>query len=176
MSPNSIRLEPPYLLFLGAVADDGHGKTGQGIAFWRPDLCAGQMRLPGCEIDLGLPELGVEQAVEAGVRTAIIGIASTGGVLLEVWLPALTGLARSGIDIAAGTHRRLRDCAELVAAAREGGARLLDVRDPPPGLPVGTGLKRSGKRVLTVGTDCAVGKKYTALALHRELASRESQC
>ena len=59
----SVHLEPPYLLFMGDVGDDGHGKTGQGIAYWRPELCAGQMRLPACEVDLGLPELGVEEAV-----------------------------------------------------------------------------------------------------------------
>ena len=172
MTINTLRLEPPYLLFLGAVLDDGHGKTGQGIAHWRPELCAGQMRLPGCEIDLGFPELDVDAAIAAGVRTVIIGIASTGGVLLELWLPSLTALARAGIDVAAGTHARLRNCPELVAAANEGGAKLIDVRDPPRGLPVGCGVKRSGKRVLTVGTDCAVGKKYTALALHREMESR----
>ena len=95
MAVTSVSLEPPYLLFMADVADDGHGKTGQGIAYWRPELCAGQMRLPGCEIDLGIPELSVEEAVDAGVRTAIVGIASTGGVLLDDWMPALTGLAGS---------------------------------------------------------------------------------
>ncbi|MDX1498249.1 MAG: DUF1611 domain-containing protein [Woeseiaceae bacterium] len=172
MTGNTVRLEAPYLLFMGAVADDGHGKTGQGIAYWRPELCAGQMRLPGCEVDLGLPELDVEGAAAAGVRTAIIGIASTGGVLLDEWMPALTGLARAGIDIAAGTHKRLSDSPELVEAAKAGGARLVDVRNPPRNLPVGSGVRRSGRRVLAVGTDCAVGKKYTALALHRELEGR----
>lgn len=167
-----VYLEPPYLLFMGDVGDDGHGKTGQGIAYWRPELCAGQMRLPACEVDLGLPELGVEEAVGSGVRTAIIGIASTGGVLLDAWLPALTGLARAGIDIAAGTHCKLADTPELVAAAKDGNARLIDVRVPPKDIPVGTGNKRPGKRVITVGTDCAVGKKFSALALHRELDKR----
>jgi uncharacterized NAD-dependent epimerase/dehydratase family protein len=172
MAVTSVSLDPPYLLFMADVADDGHGKTGQGIAYWRPELCAGQMRLPGCEIDLGIPELSVEEAVEAGVRTAIIGIASTGGVLLDNWMPALTGLARAGINIAAGTHRKLAAVPELVAAAKAGNSMLIDVRVPPADLPVGTGNRRSGKRVLTVGTDCAVGKKYSALALHRELDRR----
>lgn len=172
MTLKTVSLAPPYLIFLGSVGDDGHGKTGQGIAHWRPELCAGQMRLPGCGIDLGLPELGVDEAIAAGIRTVIIGIASTGGVLLDEWLPPLTALARAGIDVAAGTHRRLNEWPPLVAAARDGGARLIDVRDPPPGIPVGRGVRRTGKRVLTVGTDCAVGKKYSALALHREFAAR----
>jgi len=161
---------------MGDVGDDGHAKTGHGVAFWCPELCAGQMRLPGCAVDMGLPELDVDGAVAAGVRTAIIGVASTGGVLLDAWLPALAALARAGINIASGTHSRVNDSAELVAAADEGNARLIDVRTPPPGLPVGSGGRRTGKRLLTVGTDCAVGKKYSALALHRELESRGVNC
>lgn len=172
MTLRRIQLNPPYLLFLGDVGDDGHAKTGHGIAFWRPDLCAGQLRFPGCGADTGLPELDVVGAVAAGIRTAIIGVASTGGLLLDSWLPALAALAQAGIDIASGTHSKVNDAPELIAAAKEGNARLIDVRVPPDGLPVGRGGKRSGKRVLTVGTDCAVGKKYTALALHRELENR----
>ena len=172
MALKRIQIEAPYLLFMGDVGDDGHAKTGHGIAFWRPELCAGQMRLPGCAVDMGLPELSPDEAAAAGVRTAIVCIASTGGVLLDEWIPALAALARAGIDIAAGTHSRLNANKKLVAAAAEGGARLVDVREPPPGLPVGRGGKRPGKRVLMVGTDCAVGKKYSALALHREFENR----
>lgn len=172
MAVNSVHLETPYLLFLGDVADDGHAKTGHGIAYWRPELCAGQMRLPGCPVDLGLPELSIDQAVAAGVRTAIICVASTGGVLLDAWLPSLATLARAGIDIASGTHSKINDAPELAAAAKEGGARLIDVRVPPDGIEVGRGRRRAGKRVLMVGTDCCVGKKYSALALHREFENR----
>ena len=172
MALRHIKLEAPYLLFMGDVPDDGHAKTGHGLAHWRPDVCAGQMRLPGCRVDMGVPELGVEEAVAAGVKTAIVCIASTGGILADTWIPSLVELARAGIDIAGGTHSRLNDNEALVSAALESGARLIDVREPPHGLPVGRGRRRSGKRVLTVGTDCAVGKKYTALALHRELDSR----
>jgi uncharacterized NAD-dependent epimerase/dehydratase family protein len=172
MTLRRIHLDTPYLLFMGDVGDDDHAKTGHGIAFWRPELCGGQMRLPGCAVDMGLPELDVDGAVAAGIRTAIIGVASSGGLLFDSWLPALAALARAGIDIASGTHSKVGDAAELVAAAKEGNARLIDVRVPPPGLPVGEGVKRRGKRVLTVGTDCAVGKKYSALALHREFENR----
>ena len=172
MTLRRITLDAPYLLFMGDVGDDGHAKTGHGIVFWRPELCGAQMRVPGCAVDMGLPEVDVDGAVAAGIRTAIIGVASSGGLLPDSWLPALAALARAGVDIASGTHIRISDAAELVAAAEEGNARLIDVRVPPSGLPVGSGVKRSGKRVLTVGTDCAVGKKYSALALHRELEDR----
>lgn len=172
MALKQIQIGAPYLLFMGDVGDDGHAKTGHGIAYWRPELCAGQMRLPGCAVDMGLPEMNTQQAVDAGICTAIVCIASTGGILSDAWIPSLAELARAGIDIAAGTHSRLNDNEDLVVAALAGGARLIDVREPPPGLPVGRGRRRSGKRVLTVGTDCAVGKKYSALALHREFTNR----
>jgi uncharacterized NAD-dependent epimerase/dehydratase family protein len=167
-----VQLKTPYLLFMGDVPDDHHAKTGHGIAHWRPEKCAGQMRLSDCPVDMGLPELDVAAAIEAGVGTAIIGVASTGGILSDTWIPSLVALARAGIDIAGGTHAKLQDNDELVLAAREGGAKLIDVRVPPPGIEVGSGVKRSGKRVLMIGTDCAVGKKYSALALHRELVER----
>lgn len=172
MTPTRIELEAPYLIFLGDVGDDGHAKTGFGIVHWRGEYCRGQMRLPGCNVDLGLEELGVADAAAAGIRTAIVGVAPTGGQIVDAWLPALIELARAGIDIASGMHSKLADIPELVAASAEGGSRLIDVRVPPPGLPVGNGRRRPGRRVLTVGTDCAVGKKYTALALHRELQNR----
>ena len=168
----TVQLKTPYLLFMGDVPDDHHAKTGHGIAFWRPEKCAGQMRLPTCPVDIGLPELDVAGAVEAGVGTAIVGVAFSGGTLSDSWIPSLCELARAGIDIAAGTHQKLRDNEALQQAASDGGAQLIDVRIPPADIPVGSGVKRPGKRVLMVGTDCAVGKKYSALALHRELAGR----
>ena len=172
MTGINIELDPPYLVFLGDVGDDGHAKTGFGIVHWRGERCAGQMRLPGCPVDLGIPELDVAGAIEAGVRTAIVGVAPTGGQIVDAWLPPLVQLARAGIDIAAGMHSRLNDMPELVDAAAQGNAKLIDVRVPPGDIPVGRGRPRSGKRVLTVGTDCAVGKKYTALSLYRELSGR----
>jgi uncharacterized NAD-dependent epimerase/dehydratase family protein len=117
--------------------------------------------------------MSVAEAVDAGVRTAIIGVAPLGGQLPDHWLPQLIELARAGINIASGMHSKLKSMPDLVSAAYKGGATLTDVRVPPANLPVGQGKPRSGKRVLMVGTDCAVGKKYSALALHRELERRD---
>jgi len=167
-----ISLEPPYLIYLGDVPDLHHAKTGAGVAYWRPENCVGQMRLPGCPVDLNLPEMTVRDAQDAGVKTVIVGVAPKGGRIPEHWIPQLAELAGAGLDIAAGLHTKLSGTAELVAAARKGGAKLIDVRMPPADLPVADGRPRTGKRVLMVGTDCAVGKKYSALALHRELHRR----
>lgn len=161
------------MLYLGDVADDDHAKTGHGIAFWRPEHCAGQMRLPDCPVDLGIPEMSVADASAAGVKTAIVGVAPVGGQIPDHWLPQLIELAQAGINIASGMHSKLKSMPDLVAAAYKGGATLIDVRVPPSNLPIGQGKPRSGKRVLMMGTDCSVGKKYSALALHRELERRD---
>ena len=174
MQLTTIKLHTPYLLFFGDVREPMNAKTGLGIAYWAPDRCAGQMKFPGCSVESGLPNLSVAEALGSGVRTVIIGVAPTGGQLQDNWLPPLIELANAGVDIAAGLHSKLEDFPELVRAARVSGARLIDVRMPPAGLPCGTGRRRAGKRVLTVGTDCAVGKMYSALALHRELRKRNA--
>ena len=172
MQITRISLEPPYLIYLGDVPDLHHAKTGAGVAYWRPENCVGQMRLPDCPVDLDLPEMTVQEAKDAGVKTIIVGVAPKGGQIPENWIPPLAELAGAGFDIAAGLHTKLSDTADLVTAANESGAKLIDVRMPPPNLPVADGRPRTGKRILTVGTDCAVGKKYSALALHRELDRR----
>jgi uncharacterized NAD-dependent epimerase/dehydratase family protein len=82
----------------------------------------------------------------------------------------------AGLDIVAGMHTRLADDPALSEKAARLGRRLIDVRTPPPGIPVATGRKRSGKRLLTVGTDCALGKKYSALAIARGFAARGIDC
>ena len=90
-------------------------------------------------------------------------------------MPALVEALEAGLDIVSGMHARLADIMVLREAAGLYKRRLIDVRKPPSGIPVATGLKRSGKRLLTVGTDCALGKKYTALALARALQRSRGQ-
>ena len=164
-----IELKSPYLILIGAEDDPTYAKTGLGIAQWRPERVAGQMRFPGCSVDLGVPDMTIDEAVAAGVGSLVIGVAPVGGVIPDSWWAAIEAAARAGLDVVCGLHVKLNDRPPLVAAARESGARLVDVRVPPGKLPVGTGVRRSGKRVLTVGTDCAIGKKYTALALDQAM-------
>jgi uncharacterized NAD-dependent epimerase/dehydratase family protein len=173
MDLTKIDLESPYLIYLGDCPDRHHAKTGAGIAYWRAERCGGQMRMPACPVDLGLPEMTVQEAKDAGIKTVVVGVAPMGGQIPEHWVPQLAELAAAGLNIAAGMHGKLTDIPELVSAAGKSGARLIDVRVPPTGIPVGDGRLRPGKRVLMVGTDCAVGKKYSALALHRELERRD---
>jgi len=166
------RIAAPYLIFLGAVRNPLDAKTGRGLVDWCRERCAGQLRLPGCTVDLGLPELTPAAAVARGVRTLVVGVAPLGGGLDPTWVATFEAALACGLDVASGMHGRLADHPELAAAAGRHGRRLVDVRVPPPDLPLASGRRRSGRRLLTVGTDCCVGKKYTALALTRELAAR----
>jgi uncharacterized NAD-dependent epimerase/dehydratase family protein len=161
-------INAPYLLFLGDTSDPSYAKTAFGLRDWAPERCAAQLRL-GPAVDLGLPDRNIEDAVAEGIRTVVIGVAPPGGGLPDAWLPMLVEALEAGLDVAAGLHTRLNEIGILKSSAERSGARLHDVRVPASDYPVGSGRKRSGKRLLTVGTDCAVGKKYAALAIHKAL-------
>ena len=165
-------IQSPYLLFLGDAPDIATAKTAAGIRQWRPELCAGQLRLPGCRVDLGLPELTPAEAVARGIRTLIIGIANDGGFIAPSWVSTIVSALEAGLDVASGLHEPLDGVPQIAAAAKRSGRHLIEVRQPSQSFMPGTGKKRSGMRLLTVGTDCAVGKKYTALAIEKELRLR----
>jgi uncharacterized NAD-dependent epimerase/dehydratase family protein len=165
-----VKLRPPYLLFLGDIQDPLFAKTAFGLRDWRPKLVAGQLRLPGCGVDIGVPDLGIVEAAAQGVGSLVIGVASIGGRLPEGWHATILEAIQAGLDVVSGMHSRLADIDEFANAAARSGAKLVDVRVPPNHIPVGTGAKRPGNRALMVGTDCAVGKKYSALALAAALS------
>lgn len=165
-------LKTPYLLFLGDAPDQLAAKVAQGIRHWRPESCVGQLRFPGCNADVGLPDMTVEEARKAGPQTMVIGTANRGGVISPAWLETLVAAAEAGMDIASGLHNRLTALPTLVEAAERAGTRLIDVRVPQQEFPIADGKRRTGKRCLAVGTDCSVGKMYTALAIEREMRNR----
>jgi uncharacterized NAD-dependent epimerase/dehydratase family protein len=172
----AIRFQPmipaPFLLYLGRSADALGIKTSRGLAAFRGEDCVGEFRHDECPQTLGLPRLGMEEAAAKGARTLVLGIAGPGGKLPADLIEDAAAALRAGMNVAAGLHERLRDQPRLASLARERGLRLFDVRDPPPGLLVGKGQPRAGRRLLTVGTDCSVGKMYATLALTRALRAR----
>ena len=168
-SLTSACLRAPYLIFIGDIDSPTYAKTGLGITQWRKTLVAGQLRFPNNTLDLGVPDLSVEQAIESGVKSLVIGVAPVGGSIGPHWEAELLKAAALGMDIVSGLHSRLEDIPGLRDAARSSGARLINIRVPPASIPIATGKKRTGRRVLMVGTDCAVGKKYTALAVTESL-------
>ena len=167
-----MEIQSPYLIFLGDARDQLAAKTGQGIVDWRPERALGQLRLPGCNADLGIPELTVGEGAARGARTLVIGSVNPGGVLPAAWTAVIVDALRCGLDVASGLHTRLSSFPEVEDAAGANARRLFDVRHPDRPFKTGTGEKRPGKRLLTVGTDCSVGKKYAALEIERELRRR----
>jgi uncharacterized NAD-dependent epimerase/dehydratase family protein len=170
-SDAAVQLPFPYLLFLGDTAEPGFAKTAFGVRDWAADKCVGEFAV-GAKVTTGLPVMTPAEAYAAGARAILIGVANRGGVIASNWIVPLVEALEAGLDIISGMHVRLGDVPELAEAAAKHGRRLIDVRVPPAGLPVGTGRKRAGKRLLAVGTDCALGKKYTALALAAAFAER----
>lgn len=172
LTPANTLLPQPYLLFLGDTTEASYAKTAFGLRDWAPARCLGEYACAGVKVTTGLPWLTPAHAYAKGARALVIGVANSGGFIPEAWLPALLEAMAAGLDVIGGMHTRLAEVPALKAAATRLGRKLIDVRQPPPGIPVATGRKRLGKRLLTVGTDCALGKKYTALALARAFVRR----
>lgn len=167
-----MEIRHPYLMFLGDAPDQLAAKTANGVKVWRPDWCLGQLRLPGCKADLKLPDMTIEEAAAAGVKTVILGVANRGGVIGESWMVELEKALDHGMEIASGLHTKIATIPALAEKAKAKGLGLYDVRHPKGNFSVANGKKRSGKRLLPVGTDCSVGKMFTALALEKELHNR----
>lgn len=165
-------LKQPYLLFLGDAPDALAAKVAQGIKDWRPDASVGQFRMDGCNADMKLPDLTIDEAIAKGAKTLVIGVANRGGLISDAWKAVLVQAMEAGMDIAAGLHTLLKNQPELVEAANRTGQVLHDVRIPSVQYPIGEGKLRTGKRVLAVGTDCSCGKMYTALAMEKEMTAR----
>ncbi|MFQ6005880.1 MAG: N-acetyltransferase DgcN [Woeseia sp.] len=167
-----MELRKPYALFLGDAPDRLAAKVAIGVAEWRPEQCVGQVRLPDCRARLDLPDMSIEEAAEAGAQTLVIGVANRGGVIPSSWHRTLSDAVTLGLDIASGLHTPLSIIPGLLQAADRRGIALHEVRQPNGPFMVANGKPRSGRRLLTIGTDCSVGKMYAALAIERELANR----
>lgn len=163
---------PPYLVFLGDARDALAAKMGIACAQWAREKCLGQLRLPNCRADAGLPEFSVDEAAAAGARTLVLGVVARGGRLDPAWTATITRALERGLDVVSGMHQRLASFPEIAEAAARHGRRLFDLRHTDRELPIATGRKRSGKRLLTVGTDCSCGKMFTTLAIAREMKAR----
>jgi uncharacterized NAD-dependent epimerase/dehydratase family protein len=166
------RWGPPYLLYLGGAADDLAIKTARGLAYWRPEWCIGQCRQRDTRVTLGLPDMTPAAAKAKGANTMVIGTANAGGVMAPATIADIIAALDAGLNVISGLHEKLRENADIVAAAARNERALFDAREHIGKIPVGNGRKRSGRRLLTVGTDCSVGKMYTTLALERSMRTR----
>ena len=167
-----VALPAPYLLFLGDVTEAGYAKTALAFATGRASSASASSQARGGRSRRGFRGSRRARRTRKARARSIIGVANTGGVLKPSWIPSLVEALEAGLDVVSGMHGRLAASRELKAAADRLGRRLIDIRQPPANIPVGTGRKRTGKRLLAVGTDCALGKKYTALAIARAMRQR----
>jgi len=129
---------------------------------------------PGEALD-GVPVVAtVEDALAYEPTTALVGVATAGGRLPEEWRAILTSAITAGLDLESGMHQFLGDDPELSAVAEEHGAEIRDLRRAPAGLSVPTGenLKHDATVLLTVGSDCAIGKMSVSLELDRGARER----
>lgn len=175
MPLNSVqmKIKTPYLLFLADAQEVLSLKVAKGIVDWRPELCVGEIALPDCAVTLGVPQLTLAEAKARGAKTLVVGMNNSGGTIAANWIPTILEALDCGYDIASGLHQRLTSLPEVRDKARRNNCQLIDVRHTDTELKTGTGLRRAGKRLLTVGTDCSVGKMYTALAIEKEMRARK---
>ncbi|MEO1065826.1 MAG: N-acetyltransferase DgcN [Pseudomonadota bacterium] len=167
-----MEIKRPYLLFLGDAPDALSAKVAQGIVDWRPENVVGQFRMEGCNADMGVTDMTLDEGLSAGAKTLVVGVANRGGIISDTWISVLLEALDKGYDIAAGLHNKLSDIPQLKEKADRLGRSLFDVRHPTHTPPVANGEKRAGKRLLAVGTDCSCGKMYSTLALDKEMRER----
>ncbi|MEO0480521.1 MAG: DUF1611 domain-containing protein [Planctomycetota bacterium] len=175
--PARVDATAKFLLFLGDAQEAGMIKTAIGVARFRPERCVGEFMLDTAASDLtaGLDRISLQEGLQRGATHLLVGLATSGGALAETWIPALVEAVEHGYHLVSGMHRPLTSSSALVEAANKHDRQLIDVRTPPEDLEVGTGKPRPGRRLLTVGTDCAVGKMFTALRLEAEFQRRGIQ-
>jgi uncharacterized NAD-dependent epimerase/dehydratase family protein len=160
----------------GYSGDDHYGKTTYGVIRYSldPVVVVVDSTRPGETVE-GIPVVAsVAEALAYEPTVALVGVAVAGGRLPPVWRGILRDAISAGLDVEAGMHEFLADDPELAALAREHGVELRDYRRPPADLSVPTGenLTHGAEVVLTVGSDCAVGKKTVAVELDRAASER----
>jgi uncharacterized NAD-dependent epimerase/dehydratase family protein len=173
-----VSTRPRRLLLLaeGFSGDAHYGKTGRGVLRYRPDDVVALLdsTRAGDEQE-GKPVVGtVEEALAHEPTAALVGVATAGGRFPPAWRELLKQCIAAGLDIENGLHEFLTEDDEIATLAQLHGVRLRDLRKAPAGLnvPTGANLTHGAKVVLTVGSDCAIGKMTVALELDRELRRR----
>jgi uncharacterized NAD-dependent epimerase/dehydratase family protein len=170
--------EKRYLILAEDHSGDPHyGKTALGIVRYglTPVVALLDSARAG-EVQDGIPIVGsVDEALGFDPTTAVVGVATAGGRFPPKWRRILKSCIARGLDIENGLHQFISDDPELAELARRHGARLRDLRRPPEGLnvPTGANLEVPARIVLTVGSDCAIGKMTVALELDRAARRRD---
>jgi uncharacterized NAD-dependent epimerase/dehydratase family protein len=166
-----------YLLLAeGFSGDPLYAKTMRGVLrYRREDVAAILDSTRVGEAEDGVAIVGsVEEAMPFGPTTALVGVVTQGGYFPPAWMGLLRACVEHGLEVENGLHVFLADDPELRALAEERGVELRDLRRPPPDLSTATGenLSVKGTIVLTVGSDCAIGKMTVSCELDLEARRR----
>jgi D-glutamate N-acetyltransferase len=166
-----------YLVLADRLSHDPHhGKTLRGVMRYRRESVVAILDTQRVgETDDGVPIVGsVEDALPLGPDTALVGVATQGGHFPADWRELLASCVERGLHLENGLHVRLRDIPGLPELAAEYGVELRDLREPPPDLRTATGenLEVDATIVLTVGSDCAIGKMTATCELDLEARRR----
>lgn len=160
----------------GHSADAHYGKTLRGVLrYRREEVVAVLDSTRAGEASDGVPVVGtLADALATSPTVALVGVATQGGRFPPAWRTLLRACVDAGLHVENGLHEFLADDEELAALAASRGVELRDLRWPPAGLdvPTGAGLDLDARIVLTVGSDCAIGKMTVALELERAARAR----
>jgi uncharacterized NAD-dependent epimerase/dehydratase family protein len=160
----------------GFSHDPHYGKTMRGIIRYGPDPVVAILdSARGGEMHEGIPIVGsVNDALCFDPTVAVVGVATQGGRFPPAWRELLKSCIAKGLDVESGLHEFISEDPELSELARRHNVELRDLRKPPAGLnvPTGANLEVDAKIVLTVGSDCAIGKKTVAVELDLEARRR----
>lgn len=180
-----MKINPDQKLILYAQGEltGGHAKTAEGVMRYRPDSClaivdadhAGKTAGEVAGVGGDIPILkSIEETYSLGADAMLLGCAFTGGKLPENWRQDIVKALKNKIDVINGLHDFLNDEEEFVLVAKQNGRALVDLREPPDYYEVASGRAAmvQANTVLTVGTDCSVGKMTAALELRTEAARR----
>jgi D-glutamate N-acetyltransferase len=166
-----------YLILAEGFSDDPHyGKTLRGVMRYRRDSVVAILDTERVgESDDGVPIVAsVDDALSLGPNTALVGVVTQGGRFPGDWQELLKSCVKEGLDVENGLHVRLHDIPGLAELAAEHGVELRDLREPPRDLSTVTGanLEVDATIVLTVGSDCAIGKMTATCELDLEARKR----
>ena len=169
--------EKKYLILAEEFSHDPHyGKTLRGVMRYRRESVVAILDTKRAgEVDDGVPVVAtVDEGMQHGPDTALVGVVTQGGHFPGDWQELLKDCVRDKLDLENGLHVRLHDIPGLPELAREHGVELRDLREPPPDLSTATGanLEVDGTIVLTVGSDCAIGKMTATCELDLEARKR----
>ena len=168
VSGDIYNIPQPFAMYCGNCETRAQAKVASGTIEWAPEkVCCVVADDNGLFPDV--PHVNIASVHATDARTLVIGCAPFGGKIDEHMDRTIRSAIYRGLNVAAAMHNRLADNAEYVALAEQYNVKLYDFRHRPDAYPLGTGEKRKGIRLLTVGTDSSCGKKFTTLTLHRAL-------